>query len=95
MVSEVVAKFDPKSESEFGDFLEYKVRAIAVSSTVFSVIEKYRNKIEILRGHGFKNLYKRKNLTRRNQYNIQELKRTIVIISITLGVGPSQPLDFI
>jgi hypothetical protein len=81
MVSDVVAKFYPKSESEFGDFLKYKVRAIAVSSTIFSVIEKYRNKIEILRGHGFKNLYKRKKLSRRNQYNIQELKRTIVIIS--------------
>lgn len=81
MVSDVVAKFDSKNESEFGDFLEYKVRAIAVSSTIFSVIEKYRNKVEILRGHGFKNLYKRKKLTQRNQYNIQELKRTIVIIS--------------
>lgn len=81
MVSNVVAKFDSKSESEFGDFLECKVRAIAVSSTIFSVIEKYRNKIEILRGHGFKNLYERKKLTQRNQYNIQELKRTIVIIS--------------
>lgn len=81
MVSDVVAKFDSNSESEFGDFLEYKVRAIAVSSTIFSVIDKYRNKIETLRGHGFKNLYKRKKLTRRNQYNIQELKRTIVIIS--------------
>ena len=34
-----------------------------------------------MRGHGFKNLYKRKKLTRKNQYNIQELKRTIVIIS--------------
>ena len=34
-----------------------------------------------MRGHGFKNIYKRKKLTRRNQYNIQELKRTIVIIS--------------
>lgn len=80
-VSDVVAKFDSKSESEFGDFLEYKVRAIAISATIFSVIEKYRNRIEILRGHGFKNLYKRKKLTRRNQYNIQELKRTLVIIS--------------
>lgn len=81
IVSDVVAKFDSKNESEFGDFFEYKVRAIAVSSIVFSVIEKYRNKIEVLRGHGFKNLYKRKKLTRINQYNIQELKRTIVIIS--------------
>lgn len=81
MVSDVVVKFDPESESEFGDFFEYKVRAIAVSSAIFSVIEKYRNKVEILRGHGFNNLYKRKKLTRRNQYNIQELKRTIVIIS--------------
>jgi hypothetical protein len=35
----------------------------------------------MLRGYGFKNLYKRKKLTRRNQYNIQELKRAIVIIS--------------
>ncbi|MBE0448899.1 MAG: hypothetical protein IBX64_12570 [Actinobacteria bacterium] len=81
MVSDVVARFESKGESEFGDFFDYKVRAIAVSSTIFSVIEKYRNKIEILRGHGFKNLYKRKKLTRRNQYNIQELKRSIVIIS--------------
>jgi hypothetical protein len=40
MVSGVVAKFDPKSEAEFGDFLELKVRAIAVSSTIFSVIPK-------------------------------------------------------
>jgi len=80
IISDVIAKFDSNIESEFGDFIEYKVRAIAVSATILSVIEKYRNKIELLRGHGFKNLYKRKKLTRKNQYNIQELKRTIVII---------------
>lgn len=80
-VSDVVAKFDSKSESEFDDFLEYRVRALAVSATIFNVIEKYRNRIEILRGHGFKNLYKRKKLNKRSQHNIQELKRTLVIIS--------------
>jgi len=81
ILSNVILKFDSKNESEFGDFLEYKVRGIAVSATIFSVIEKYRNKIEVLRGQGFKNLYKRKKLTRRNQHNIQEIKRTIVMIS--------------
>jgi len=81
MVSNMITKFDLKSDSKFGDSLQYKIRAIAVSSMIFSVIEKYKNKIEFLRGRGFKNLYKRKKLTRRYQYNIQELKRTIVIIS--------------
>lgn len=81
IVSDVIAKFGSNSESKFGDVLVYKVRAIAVSATILNVIGKYRNKIELLRGHGFKNLYKRKKLTRRNQFNIQELKRTIVIIT--------------
>jgi hypothetical protein len=81
MVSDVVAKFDSKNESDCGDFLMDRVRALAVSSTIFSVIKKYRIKIEKLRANGFKSLYKRKKLTRINQNNIQELKRTIVIMS--------------
>lgn len=80
MISDVIAKLDPKAESEFGDFLEFKVRAVAVSAAIFNILEKYRNTVEILRSNGFKNLYKRKKLTRRNQYNIQEIKRTLVII---------------
>lgn len=80
-VSNVITKFDTKSGSEFGDFLEFKVRAVAVSATIFSVLNKYRNKVEKLRGHGFKNLYKRRKLSRRNQYNIQEIKRTISFLS--------------
>lgn len=80
VVSNLITKFDSEVESEFGDFLEYKVRAIAISSTLFNVMQKYRNRVEVLRGHGFNNLYKRKKLTRRNQYNIQEIKRTIVML---------------
>ena len=81
LISDVVCKFESKNKSQFGDFLEYKIRAIAVVSTIYNVLEKYRRRIEFLRAHGFKNLYRRKKLTRKNQYNIQEIKRTIVIIS--------------
>jgi hypothetical protein len=81
LISDVVCKFESKNKSQFVDFLEYKVRAIAVAATIYNVLEKYRRRIEFLRAHGFKNLYRRKKFTRKNQYNIQEIKRTIVIIS--------------
>ncbi|MCX2765417.1 hypothetical protein [Pseudoalteromonas sp. B530] len=81
MLSDSIAKLDSCTESELGDLIEYKVRAVAISSTIFSVIEKYGRKVETLRAHGFKNLYKRKKLTKKSQSNIQELKRTIAILS--------------
>ncbi|SEG69730.1 hypothetical protein [Marinobacterium lutimaris] len=80
-VSNIVAKIDSKNDSEFGDFFDFKVRAVAISSITFGVIDKYRKKIERLRGDGFKSLYKRRKINRRSQDNIQEIKRAIVIIS--------------
>jgi len=78
---DVIVKFEPHNEPEFGDHFKYKVRAIAVPAILFSVIDKYKNNIEILRGNGFESLYRRRKLTRRNQYNILDLKRIIVILS--------------
>ena len=81
LVTNAFAKLDSNSNSDFGEVLEYKVRAVAISSAIFSVIEKYVKRVEILRSHGFDNLYKRKKLNNRSQLNIQELKRTIAILS--------------
>lgn len=81
MISNVIAKFDSSGKSDADALLEYKVKAIAVSAMIFNVIKKYKNKVETLRGNGFSNLYKRNKLTKKNQYNIQEIKKVTVIIS--------------
>lgn len=82
-VSITLLKLDPEtdSQSEYGDFLEYKVRSVAISSIIFNVLDKYRNNVEQLRGHGFKNLYNRKRLSQKTQRNIQDIKRAVVILS--------------
>jgi hypothetical protein len=81
LVTDTFAKLDSNNSSESGDILEYKIRAVAISSTIFSVIEKYGSRVEVLRSRGFNNLYKRKKLNSQSQLNIQELKRTIAILS--------------
>lgn len=78
---EVVAKVDSNEEDVRRDLLHYKVRAITVSSTILNILKKYRNIVEDLRGKGFRSLYKEKKLALMNPSNIQELKKTITILS--------------
>lgn len=81
LVSDIVVRVDSNENCEFDDFLEYKVRAVAISSTIFNVVKKYQYKVEDLRGKGFENLYQSNKFTLNSPSNIQDLKRTVVILS--------------
>ncbi|OUF35188.1 hypothetical protein AZZ63_002271 [Enterobacter hormaechei] len=76
-----MAKFETAEELNKRDFFRYKIRAVAISEAIFNVVEKYSEKIKYLRGNGFENLYKGTKLTRRNQKNIQEIKRSLIMLS--------------
>ena len=80
-VAKVMAKFETAEELNKRDFFRYKIRAVAISEAIFNVVEKYSEKIKYLRGNGFENLYKGTKLTRRNQKNIQEIKRSLIMLS--------------
>lgn len=80
-VSDVVAKIESDNESEFGDFLEFKVRAIVISSTLFNLIEKYQGRVERLRAKGIKVLYKGRKPALKRPGDIQDLKILVIIIS--------------
>lgn len=80
-VAKVMAKFETAEELNKRDFFRYKIRVVAISEAIFNVVEKYSEKIKYLRGNGFENLYKGTKLTRRNQKNIQEIKRSLIMLS--------------
>lgn len=78
---DIVTKLKTEDESKFGDFLEYKVRAIAIATTLHNVIGRYRIILEKLRSKGFKNIYSgNKNLIKKPS-NMQELKKLVTLIS--------------
>ena len=58
IISSVITQFESDTETNIEDFSECKVGAIAISSTLFSLLRKHQNKVEKLRAKGFRNLYK-------------------------------------
>ncbi|PQY67608.1 hypothetical protein C5974_13945 [Cronobacter sakazakii] len=80
-LAKVMANFETAEELNQRDFFRYKIRAVAISEVILNVVEKYSEKIKYLRGNGFENLYKGTKLTRRNQKNIQEIKRSLIMLS--------------
>ncbi|HCT7633132.1 TPA: hypothetical protein OT818_004217 [Citrobacter koseri] len=80
-LAKVMAKFETVEELNQRDFFRYKLRAVAISEAILNVVEKYSEKIKSLRGNGFENLYKGTKLTRKNQKNIQEIKRSLIMPS--------------
>ncbi|HIE2222641.1 TPA: hypothetical protein ACXK2U_003021 [Serratia marcescens] len=80
-LAKVMAKFETVEELNKRDFFKYKLRAIAISEAILNVVEKYSEKIKSLRGNGFENLYKGTKITRKNQKNIQEIKRVLIMLS--------------
>lgn len=80
-LSHILTRFDLESQDNGRDLFTYKIGAVAVSATILNTISKYAERIKKLRSLGFENLYKRTKLTKRTQENIQEIKRTLVILS--------------
>ncbi|MBG0575985.1 hypothetical protein [Enterobacter ludwigii] len=81
MPLDIMTRFEESEKSKNIDEFEFKIGAMAISSAIYNLLNKYEDKITTLRSSGFKNLYKRTKMTRRTQKNMQEIKRTLVIIS--------------
>jgi len=78
---EIIVKFETAEKSHHGDFFEYKARSVAVISALYSVIEKYRNKLEKLRALGFKSLNNVNNKLLKKGARIQDFKKLVTLIS--------------
>ncbi len=78
---EIIVKFETADKSHYGDFFEFKARSTAVISALYTVIDKYRNKLEKLRALGFKSLNKVNRGLLKQGTKIQELKKLITLIN--------------
>lgn len=79
--ADIITKIQNTKESEYGDFLEFKVTAIAVTSSLNSLIEKYRDRLELLRANGFKSLINSNRGILKKASSVQELKRLVAQIN--------------
>lgn len=79
--ADIVTKIQTSNESEFGDYFDFKVRSIAVSASLYSLIDKYRNSLEHLRAKGFKSLNNSNRGVLRKASSIQELKKLVTLIN--------------
>jgi len=92
--SDIITRLENSTNSNNIDTFDFKIGSLAISSALFNLLNKYEDRVTSLRSSGFKNLYKRTKMTSRTQKNIQEIKRTLVIIS-RLGQELQECKDFI
>lgn len=80
-LSDTLTRLQTANDSEFGDFLEYKARAVSVASALRSLIDRYRDKLESLRESGFKSLHGAGRKVLKKGSGIQELKKLVTLLS--------------
>lgn len=79
--TDVITKFQSETKSKSEDSLRFKVRAVAIRSALFSLVDRYNIKVENLNAKGFKSLNKSNRSVLKSASSVKELKKLVALIS--------------